>query len=218
MRYGLLLITHGDAPHLDTVLESAFLNLHPLPSVLSAVVDGPDSRLPSNEFLGPWHIAQHGSQQGFCEACKTGWHLARRQTVEDDLDMVFWLENDFRLSRPVPIEDMALVLRRNTQLAQMALMRQPVNDLEKTAGGIVASRPGEFHQRDGWLEHLSFWTTNPSLIPARVFSQFEWPDGPQCEGMFGFDVKGDGLTFGFWGGGEEWVEHLGGRDPKGRGY
>jgi hypothetical protein len=218
VRYGLLLVTHGDAPHMETTLESAFLNLHPLPSTLYAVVDGPDSRLPSNEFLGPWHITQHASQHGFCRSCRTGWKLARKQAYEDNLDFVFWLENDFRLLRPVPITDMAEALDEHRHVAQMALMRQAVNDREVDAGGVVESRPGAFHDRAGWMEHLEFWTTNPSLIPTRTFDAFDWPVESRCEGLFGLWAKQQGATFGYWGDGGVWVEHIGHRDGSGKGY
>ena len=218
MRYGLLLVTHGSAPHMDAVLESAFRFLYPLPDVLLAVVDGPDSRAPTVEYLGPWHVVQHGAREGFCEACYTGWSLARRQIAEDRLDFVFWLENDFRLLRPVPITDMAEALDEHRHVAQMALMRQAVNAREVEAGGVAESRPGAFHSRAGWMEHLEFWTTNPSLIPARTFDAFDWPTAPQCEGLFGLRAKQQGASFGYWGGGEQWVEHLGHRDGTGKGY
>ena len=88
------------------------------------------------------------------------------------------------------------------------------------AGSLVAANPGMFHPRAGWMEHTGFWTTNPSLIPYATLRDYDWPDdgAGQCEGRFGIRLKADARTFGYWGNGDTWVEHLGTRDGTGKGY
>ena len=215
MRYALVVITHGEAKTLPATVESFYEYVSPLPSVRLAVIDGPGNAPPIDAF-GCWEVTQHERQLGFCEAVNTGWLAAKKAVAAHDLDYVFWLENDFRFFLPINLERVAAVLAENRELAQMAFMRQAVNDAEKAAGGIVASRPGQFTDMDGWLKQDQFWTTNPSLIPARVVLSTMWPQGPHCEGKFGFILRDYKYSFGFWGSGETWVTHIGHRD--GHGY
>jgi hypothetical protein len=212
VKYALLLITHGDAPHRDEVLRTFSRLVAPQPDVRLAVVDGPGVPPPP----GPWRVRRHAQQEGFCAACRTGWDLAREAIDEHDLTHVFWLEHDFRFLRPVYLERAAEPLDAHPYLAQMALMRQPVNDAEVAAGGIIPSRPEATWERwPGWIEHREFWTTNPALIPAHVIRDYGWPDGDRCEGRFGIHLREQGLSFGFWGDGSVYVEHVGTRDGKG---
>ena len=65
---------------------------------------------------------------------------------------------------------MARTIRRKKFLAQ-ALRRQPWNDTEKAAGGVVEANPKAYTDRvEGrihWLEHRQFWTTNVSLLLSK---------------------------------------------------
>lgn len=218
MRYALMLITHGGAPHLAEVLESFAEHVAPRPYVRMALVDGL-GRQPALEPLGPWYVRCLREKQGFCRATGSAWQWCRMQT---DVDWIVWLENDLRIDRPVDLTALAAVLDDNPLVAQMALMRQPVNAAEHAAGGVVASRPGEFtarqHPAGGWLEQRSYWTTNVSLFRQSLTVEQEWPDGPGCEGRFGIQLRDVGYSFGMWGDGEPWTTHLGDRDPKGFGY
>jgi hypothetical protein len=123
----------------------------------------------------------------------------------------------------------------------MALIRDVANADEAKAGGLVASRPGEFEQRylspEGfsyprhaepvqglgaipWLEQRSYFTTNPSLMRRAFMAEQPFLDdgGPYCEGRYGIRLRDLGYTFGAWGSGEEWVAHMGVRDASGTGY
>lgn len=217
MRYGLLVVTHGEAPHLTDTLLSFDRYVSPSPTARLAVVDGPDSRLPDYPSEGAWETVQHGEQEGFCAACRTGWEVARAACRRDDLDAIFWLENDFRFLRPVPLPMLLRVMDR-WNLAQMALPRQPLAPREKQAGSVIGTV--DHTQMLGWVQHHGFFTTNPSLIPSVIFDAVDWPDGPECEGKMGITLRDDlGVSFGYMGeAGEEWVEHLGVRSATGKGY
>jgi hypothetical protein len=217
MRYLLALLTHGPAPFLAETLRTFHKWVGPAPAGYVAVVDGPGTQ----PMLPPgrdWHVLQHVEQRGFCEASAALWRHARTAAIDNDVPYVFWLENDFRFLRPVQVDLMADTLRKHPVVAQMALMRQPVNEKEKKAGSLVAANPNLFHKRQGWMEHVGFWTTNPSLIPVRTMVEHDWPTGAQCEGHMGIRLKGQARTFGYWGNGDVWVEHLGHRDGTGKGY
>lgn len=99
-------------------------------------------------------------------------------------------------------------------LVQMALIRQPWNDEEKAAGGIVALLPDVYEQQraggHAWREHRRHFTTNPCIYPRWV-AERGWPDRPESEGHFGIELLASNPAFrsGYWGEGEEWVTHIG---------
>jgi hypothetical protein len=215
----LLLVTHGDAPTLTQTVESFALNITPKPTLLACVVDGPGA-LPTLEPLGQWEIIQHPRQLGFCDACATGWELAAAAVRAAQVEYVFWLENDFVFRRRqsgkrIGLARLAAVLDTNGRLAQMAFVRQAANEKEKAAGGLVESLGDAVTRHDGWLEQNVYWTTNPSLIPRRTFLGWKWPTVSECEGKFGMALRDAGWSFGMWGDGRPWVEHIGVRTGKG---
>lgn len=152
---------------------------------------------------------------GFSGAVQQGWSQV-------ETDYVLHWEADFVADRPIPVDAMVSALEANPHLVQMVLLRQPWNDRERAAGGIVQLAPGDFtrvEQDAGcWLEHRRFVSTNPALWPRSVIDR-GWPSGPESEGRFGVDLfaSDPGLRAAFWGAGEEWVEHIG-RERAGRGY
>lgn len=159
-------------------------------------------------------------RQGFGGAIRAAWaHL------HDVLEpLVFHLEDDFTFNRAVSLDDMAAVLQANPNLVQLALRRQPWNDIERDAGGVVESRADEYDERtDGvhdWLEHRLFFTTNPCLYRSEMMWKHPWPKGNNSEGRFSIDLcRSPKVRFGFWGarGSGEWVTHIG-ADRVGVGY
>lgn len=145
---------------------------------------------------------------GFAGAIQEGWRLALGTGAE----WIVHLESDFTFNRAVPLEDMISVM--GGHLTQMSLIRQPWNDEEKAAGGIVALHPDDFtsvsENGHTWLEHTRYWTTNPSVYPRWV-AERGWPQMPFSEGVFGAELFGcdSKLRAGCWGRGEEWVTHVG---------
>jgi len=117
---------------------------------------------------------------GFAGAIREGWRQVRT-------DFVFHLEADFTFRAAVPVEQMVGLLCRQPHLAQVALKRQPVNEEEITAGGIIEAHPDDFTEhRDRetvWTEHRRFFTTNPSVYPATLCS-IGWPHVAFSEGFF----------------------------------
>ena len=145
---------------------------------------------------------------GFCGAIQNGWDQV-------ETDHVFHLEGDFTFNAPVPVGEMIALLERHHELAQVALKRQPWNEQEKAAGGIVELHPDDFTERTDalavWTEHRRFFTTNPSVYSARL-CRLGWPQEPQSEGVFTHRLLKDPLLrFAFWGGKFDppLVEHVG---------
>lgn len=141
-------------------------------------------------------------------------------TDHDDNEFVWWHEQDFRLTRAIPLLRLADTLRQRPHLAQLALRRQPWNDDERSAGGIVEQHPDDYIEVGDHLEHRRFFTTNPALIPRRFITDYQWPTGAHSEGHFSAALFTDpAIRCGYWGPRDsgEWCEHIG-HVRKGTGY
>lgn len=159
-------------------------------------------------------------RSGFGGAIRSAWGLL--PALAPDAQYILHWEDDFVAKRPVDVNAMAGVLASHPYLAHIALRRQPWNEEEKTAGGIIELVPEGYNDKceDGqeWLEHRMFWTTNPSLYRSSLIN-VGWPEGPNSEGHFGPKLRAEGtpevhghdFQFAFWGARDsgEWVEHIG---------
>lgn len=167
-------------------------------------------QFPTYDLIGS-HV-----RRGFGGAIRSAWEYLVENEDSQPERYVFHLEDDFAFDRPVDLSDLIDVLDANNHLVQLALRRQPWNDEERAAGGIVESHPGDYTQCFGpggaaWLEHRRFYTTNPSLYRRSLCRQ-GWPEREQSEGHFTQHLLGDSrLRFGFWGARDsgEWVTHIG---------
>lgn len=168
-----------------------------------------------------------GPRQGFGGAIANAWSQVYQLS---EAEHVFHVEQDFTFNRDIDLTAMAGVLDDQPHLAQVALRRQPWNDAERAAGGIVEQHPASYvdcgdgtHQ---WLEHRLFYTTNPSLIRRSLIAR-GWPDVPRSEGEYSHYLLRTGtpeatpeeVRFAYWGRREDgpWVEHIG-HQRTGTGY
>lgn len=164
--------------------------------------------LPFDSFEQVITIDDREHRLGFAGAIQAAWDQVRTEYV-------FHLELDFTFNERVPVQEMLWLLRRHPHVAQVALKRQPWNDEERAAGGIVELHPDDFSERydgiDVWTEHRRFFTTNPSIYSSRL-CRIGWPQEPQSEGMFTHKLLADPLLrFAFWGGKHDppTVTHIG---------
>lgn len=154
-------------------------------------------------------------RQGFGGAIRSAWeHLLVGEDSHSER-FVFHLEDDFVLERHVDLDAMTEALDRFPHVAQLALRRQPWNDEERAAGGIVESHPDDYQERSvwpcSWLEHRRFFTTNPGLYRLSL-CRHGWPEGEHSEGVFTHQLLRDpALRFAFWGSRDsgEWCTHIG---------
>lgn len=226
----LVVITDGRRDHIGDTIRSAGENLHGAPVERRWIYDdsGDVDNLRWLERRFPeFDVWQHpAGRQGFGGAIREVW---RRVVAEGRGRFVFHLEDDFTFNRPVNLAHLAEILDDRPELVQLALRRQPWNDEERRAGGIVEQHPGDYvdrsaRLRDGtsveWLEHRRFFTTNPSLYRAEL-ANVGWPEGDHSEGRFGVDLLRDDpdRRFGYWGARSsgEWVTHNG-HTRNGTGY
>lgn len=237
----LLVMTDGRLDCIDRAIPSA---LEHLQGQITRRIIHDDSGEPDYRAwlrarfggLGFEVIYHPAGRQGFGGAYRNAW----RFLTQCQEPFVFSTEDDFTFNRLVPLDGMVRVLEDNPHLAQLALRRQPWNDQERAAGGIVEQHPGDFveclsNQLEShfaprgqlglvpyiptWLEHRRFWTTNPSLFRRSLCLQ-EWPDAEHSEGVFTHQLLEDpDLRFAFWGARDsgEWVHHIG-NERVGTGY
>lgn len=211
---GLLVMTDGRRECIARTIPSA---LEMLKGTISFGVIHDDSgdrdyrRWLLREFPD-FEVRSTPGRSGFGGAIRSAWSYF---STVPGLTYVFHLEDDFTFNRPVDLNAMRRILNARPYLVQLALRRQPWNDEERRAGGIVEQHPDDYEQQvdgfDVWLEHRRFFTTNPSLY-RRSLLDVGWPDTAQSEGMFTHKLLADpDARFGFWGSrtSGEWVHHIG---------
>lgn len=222
MKYALAVLTHGDnADVLERTIHSFDANVSPPPVWRCLYQDGLCTVPPLEPHQ--WVSINGLDRLGFCGATRRLWQMVARSDA--DFDFVFWLEHDFEFKRAVDIWPMALQLRADPTLAQMALMRGPVNEEERDAGGVVGKheargdvfRAEETESGHPFLRQWAYFTSNPSLMRREFMLEHPFPEHErECEGKFGIQLRTAGFDFAVWGDGSPWVTHIGTRT--GHGY
>lgn len=218
----LLVMTDGRRDCLDRTLASAADRL--LGQITRRVIHD-DSGDPAHlDWLRRTYpafevITHPAGRRGFAGAIQRAWAFLLR----DEAPFVFHLEDDFVFERTVDLQEMAVLLAERPHLAQIALRRQPWNEAEIAAGGVVETDPDAYVDCTNgvvdWLEHRKFFTTNPSLY-RRDLMKRGWPSGAQSEGIFSLDLFDDpAVRCAYWGRRTDapWVTHIG-HERTGTGY
>lgn len=213
----LIVLTDGRSKCITETLTSAQQQLSGPITERIIINDSPDpefGRMLRREYGGMYRIVPpqpNGKKRGFGGAIQAAW-----AEVDPAAKFVFHLEDDFRFLRPVQLGTMVKALDRQPHIIQFALLRQAWSKQEKKAGGVWQVWPEEYEDcvdaelAVKWKQHDLFFTTNPSLY-RRSLIDLGWPDGSGSEGRFTELVKTryPNGRFAFWGGGEEWVQHIG---------
>lgn len=151
-------------------------------------------------------VCNDTDQRGMAANIQTAWTRA----LEKPWDYLCHWEDDMKLLRPPPLQEITEVLDANPLLANMILKRQPWNALEQDLGCVhEAIRVSSVHiQHELYGEHDHIFSLNPCLIPRRIVER-GWPLGNEAE--MSAKLKADGFTFGVWGRpyDEPWIEHIG---------
>lgn len=221
----LLVMTDGRGEYLTRTL--AAFDRHVTANITARLIHDDSGDVAYRAWLGEaypqYRLVTTGRQRcGFSAAMCSAWrHLvALRHTP-----WVFHLEDDFEVTRPVNLADLAALLVQRPYLAQMALRRQAWGT-EVDYGGFVEAAPAWYSGcTDGtrsWIETGRNFTCNPSLY-RRSLTRVGWPLGDGSENLITSQLRKHGLPwgvpgprvrFGFWGdlpGGRDWVHHIGHR-------
>lgn len=129
---------------------------------------------------------------GLAGAVQSAWAWA----LATGADYLFHVEEDFTFRCDVDATRLAATLDANPHLAQVVLKRQPWNEQEKAAGGIIETAPDAYTDGNGFVEHEVLFSLNPCLIPRRVL-QLGWPAGN--EAGFSDACRTAGYRFAFYG-------------------
>ena len=212
----LLVMTDGRGHCIEETIPAALEHLTPSYLITTRVIHD-DSADPTytawlEETFPDWQVIGGSFRRGFGGAIQNAWAWLRAQAPEP---YVFHLEDDFLIQRDVHLDRMAEVLRWQTHLHQLALLRGPVNKAERDAGGVIEQHPDDYRLGlqvgvGGWREHRRFWTTNPSLYRSTLMRR-GWPDGADSEGHFGLELFAEDpqAHAAFWGTEGVWCDHVG---------
>jgi hypothetical protein len=171
----LVVITDGRTEYFDAMLASLRESLPWLADSRAICVDDSGSPVYA-EWLDrkvprTWSVIHHPERRGLAAAVQSGW----RATTAD---YVFHLEEDFLLSDRVSLMGMMHLLRDVPCLTQVTCKRQPWNESEIAAGGIMEQDRGNYIEKRSlfhtWTEHRDLFSLNPSLIPRRII-RMGWP-------------------------------------------
>lgn len=159
-KVALMVITDGRWDYLQDCLESAFEWLD-WPFEQCLLVD--DSAEGRRIAIPGWEIIQNPERKGLAGAIQTGW-----DALNDDIEFVFHLEDDFVFPELVDIGAMIRHLENHPDLAQIALLRQAWSPEEQVAGGIIPLYRDDFTQEGPIITHRRLFTFNPCIYPRWV--------------------------------------------------
>lgn len=219
----VLVFDDGRLDYLERTVESFREHVQGDEFHLIVHQDEPADQARTRALLPDCEVIGGDQRSGFAGAIRRAWaHAAQPQF--DRFDFVFHLEGDFTFNRKVNVQLLQITLDSHPELAQMAFRRQPWNQAERDAGGVVELNPQAFKQITNafgwsWLHHRLFFTTNPSLYRRDLLSA-RWPSQAKSEGLFTAKLRDRGLPwgvpgpmveFGYWGHRDDppWVEHIG---------
>ena len=194
--FTLVVTSHGRWDYLDRAMDSV--------SHLSF-----DRTILSFDGVEPWDVRPDApatilntgpKRQGLTANLAQAWGAL---TTEDE--WVFHLEEDF-IVRDAPLAEMAATLDAFPFVANMVLVRQPWNQVERRFGSVLPTIPG-LVDRGGWQEHRKGFWLNPFVAHASLLRSL----CPGVEQKLTDQCLARGLSFGYWGGrdDEPRCEHIG---------
>jgi hypothetical protein len=208
----LVVITDGRREYLEKSVASLDNNLD-MRSVSNRLIadDSGDGEYRAWIFrqFSTFDYVQHENRLGFSAIIETAWKAALSYP---NISHVFHAEDDFTYNEPVDLKEMCDILDSNPHLAQIALKRQPVNEEEREAGGFMEMWPAEsWEQREGYIEHSTTLTTNPSLLSRHAIETVLTAGVQLTEPNMTEVLSSAGYRFGYLGRIEDLprVEHIG---------
>ncbi|HWM94480.1 MAG TPA: hypothetical protein VN493_27240 [Thermoanaerobaculia bacterium] len=195
---GLVVISDGRIEYLRQCLDSMRHRLLGPVHQGWIVLDEPEAREAAGaeaEAIG-FKLIANPARSGLSGIVQTAWRAA----LEEPIEYLFHLEEDFTFNQPIELQALREVLDADERIAQVVLKRQPWSDAEVAAGGIVELHPRLYLDATvGGQEvalHKRGFSKNPCLMPRRIFAR-PFPDGG--EGAFGDELIAAGYHFAFWG-------------------
>ncbi len=215
MRYLLAVLTCGRPEYLKPTLESYARFLDPSPTAIYAWDDG--LKTPKEAFTAfngiPLRVEGERELLGRCAGHGKLWQAAESFSAP----YVFTIEDDVVLLRPLNLVHLADVLRLESTVQQIALVRCPWGR-EIEHGGYIPMTPENYERRTTvengrgahWMASTVNWASSPALVPTRLIREVEWPT-EDCEHNLGpaiLEQHPDAVS-GHWSWGDPWCAHIG---------
>lgn len=211
MSLTLLVMTDGRDDLLAQTVESAMKMLRGTITRKFIHSDNGDEHVMFLRHTFPDWAVIGGERLGFGGAINRAWTII----AEYGDRWIAHVEDDFIFNRPVSLPKMQDVMEEHPYLIQMCLRRQPWNEAEKEAGGIVEMWPDTYEDKEwlgnSWLEHRNFVSSNPALWQIGDIKS-GWPDCEHSEAIFSARAfEEEKVKSAFWGKRDDapWVEHIG---------
>lgn len=216
MKYLLTVLSNGRPDYLARTLDAFREHVSPQPTEVYLYDDGGRTPLGILQDRYPGAaVAYRDERVGMCAAHGFCWGAA----ATSELDWVFHLEDDMRILCPIDLDEIAAVMESHPHLVSMTLKRTPVGS-ELEYGGFVEQEPGWYEREteahvdwgyfSRWFETRRNWSCAPTLFRTDLARAFPWSSEPGCETEIGPRLLTDQeIRFGFWGGGECQVAHIG---------
>lgn len=145
-----------------------------------------------------FEVVHWRKRSGFSGTYHQSWKFLQSH-IRPEVQFIFSTEDDFLFNLPVELQALIEALRLNPDVLQIVLKRQPWNDQEKQAGGIIEQHPDDYEQRANLVAHRKFWSTNPHLTRRSILEK-GWPNIHHSEGIFTHQLLEDPtVRFAFWG-------------------
>lgn len=208
MDYPMILLSHRKREFLETALSSLRDFCSGTDSLI-IVDDSGDGEHRKSLLRDGYDVrcsSPDGSAVGYLGAMQTVWEIARQQGTH----VMLW-EEDFVLTKPLDVRDLATLLDTHETLAQVNLQRQAVYAVERRLGYMQS------HARRGygivrqttagipWVRRRCPFTTNPGMVRREVLD-YDWPTRVECDATPGGAepamsrlLESEGYAFGWLG-------------------
>ena len=201
MRFTLVVTSHGRWEYLKQAADSVTdtVGMQTFDRRILAL-DGEPYGPPWGIDHDFWEVVSTPTRSGLTSNLTQAWGAL---TTEDE--WVFHVEEDF-LIRDAPLTEMAATLDAFPFVANMVLVRQAWNQVERRFGSVLPTIPG-LVDRGGWQEHRKGFWLNPFVAHASLLRSL----CPGVEQKLTDQCLARGLSFGYWGGrdDEPRCEHIG---------
>lgn len=229
-RYPLIILSHRKLEFIENTLKSIRDNMTGVSRII--LVDDSGDEEHRTQFTEAHSLVAVGDQnRGYLEAMRSVWEIARIVTDSQGADYAMLWEEDFLLTRPVDLHDLATIMNTDPTLAQINMQRQPVYKIEKRLGYLRSHQQrgyGLLPEKTGGLDWVSRdkpFTTNPGLIRREILD-VEWPTREEADEVPGgaepamsLRLGRQGWHYGWYG---KWdqrsVLHVGTKHKSGKGY
>lgn len=194
----LLVMTDGREEYIKQTIPSALSMLNgPITQRFMFDDSGdPQYREWLTKTFPTFQLFYESKRLGHAGAMQTIWKYIKKV----ETDYFFHLEDDFLFNEQVPLLEMVEVLENHPYLYEISLMRQPWWQFEIDAGGVIGVAPDEFIQKEKWIEHRRYFSTNPCIYRKSLLD-IGWPRCENSERVFCNKIIDNDpeAQFGVWG-------------------